>query len=232
MKRNPDLALRCGMLAGPLFVLAGLAQAFTRDGFDLREHTLSLLGNGDLGWIQIANFVVTGLLFVICSVGIRTAIPAGRAHTWGPRLIAAFGTGMAAAGVFPPDPAFGFPPGTPNGKPASVSWHGALHYTTASLAFIVLVAACFVFARRYRTLGRPAAAACSALAGVLLIAGVGAVSTGSHSAAGNVTFAVAALLGFLWVSAVAAQLRNECQSTPELRQERRGTWVSQSFTSR
>src|SRR3954468_1418541 len=141
MRRTTDIALRCGIVAGPLFVVVGLAQAFTREGFDLREHTLSLLSNGGLGWIQIANFIVSGLLFIVGAAGIRTALPTGRAHRWGPRLIGAFGVGMAAAGVFSPDPAFGFPPGTPDGKPDSVSWHGALHYTVASLAFIALIAA-------------------------------------------------------------------------------------------
>jgi Protein of unknown function (DUF998) len=53
-------ALLAGGGAGPLFILVGLLQAFTRDGFDLRRHPLSLLSNGDLGWIQIANFIVTG----------------------------------------------------------------------------------------------------------------------------------------------------------------------------
>jgi hypothetical protein len=27
-------------------------------GFDIRQHALSLLNNGELGWIQIANFAV------------------------------------------------------------------------------------------------------------------------------------------------------------------------------
>jgi hypothetical protein len=213
MRRNSDIALQCGIIAGPLFVVVGLAQAFTRDGFDLREHTLSLLSNGDLGWIQVANFVVTGLLFIVCAAGIRPALPTGRASTWGPRLIGAFGAGMAAAGAFVADPAFGFPPGTPDGKPASVSWHGALHYTIASVAFIALIAACFVFARRFRALGQRGWAAGSSLAGVLLIAGVGAVSSGAHNAPGNITFVVAALLGFLWVSALVAQLRFQLNET-------------------
>ncbi|HEV2894210.1 MAG TPA: DUF998 domain-containing protein, partial [Actinomycetota bacterium] len=56
--------LACGIVAGPLFLAIGLTQAFTRDGFDLSRHPLSLLSLGDLGWVQIANFVVTGALFI------------------------------------------------------------------------------------------------------------------------------------------------------------------------
>jgi hypothetical protein len=38
-----------GPLAGASYLASGLAQALTRDGFDLRRHDLSLLANGPLG---------------------------------------------------------------------------------------------------------------------------------------------------------------------------------------
>jgi hypothetical protein len=212
--------LACGAVAGPLFVTVGLAQAFSRAGFDLNQHTLSLLSNGDLGWIQIANFVVSGALFVAAATGMRPVVTSGRAATWGPRLIAVFGAGTAAAGAFVPDPAYGFPPGTPASKPTSVSWHGALHYTVASLAFLALIVACFVFASRFRNLGQRAWATCSTLIGALLIVGVGAISSGAHNATANLSFVTAALLGFLWVSALATQLRAEAGTPAPLRPPR------------
>ena len=43
--------LACGVLAGPLFLTVLMIQAFTREGFDLSRHPLSLLSLGDLGWI-------------------------------------------------------------------------------------------------------------------------------------------------------------------------------------
>jgi Protein of unknown function (DUF998) len=76
-----------GAVAGPLFIIVGLLQAVTREGFDLRRHPLSLLSNGDLGWIQIANFVVTGLLFAAAAVGMRRVMHPGRGGTWGPLLV-------------------------------------------------------------------------------------------------------------------------------------------------
>ena len=84
----------------------------TREGFDLTRHAGSLLANGDLGWIQVINFVVTGLMLVAGAAGIRRALGGGR---WGPRLLAAYGVGVIGAGVFTADPTFGFPAGTPNG---------------------------------------------------------------------------------------------------------------------
>jgi len=94
-----------GVVAGPLFIVVGLLQAFTREGFDLRRHPLSLLSNGDLGWIQVATFVVTGLLFAGAAVGMRRVLHPGRGGTWGPLLVGAVGVGMIAAGVFVADPA-------------------------------------------------------------------------------------------------------------------------------
>jgi Protein of unknown function (DUF998) len=75
--------LVCGVIAGPLCLAVVLVHAFTRDGFDLSRHPISLLSLGELGWIQIANFVLTGLLFVACGFGMRRALPAGRGGTWG-----------------------------------------------------------------------------------------------------------------------------------------------------
>jgi hypothetical protein len=39
MKRN---LLGCGLVAGPLFIVASLTQAYARKGFDLARHPISL----------------------------------------------------------------------------------------------------------------------------------------------------------------------------------------------
>ena len=51
-----------GVIAGPIYVTASLAQASTRQGFDLTRHAWSLLSDGALGWIQITNFILAGLM--------------------------------------------------------------------------------------------------------------------------------------------------------------------------
>src|SRR5829696_4666070 len=66
-----------GVLAGPFYVTVALAQALTRDGFDLSRHPWSLLALGAHGWIQIANFVLTGLMVVAAAVGVRRALATG-----------------------------------------------------------------------------------------------------------------------------------------------------------
>ncbi|KJY34906.1 DUF998 domain-containing protein, partial [Streptomyces katrae] len=41
-----------GVVAGPLFLAAGLVQGFVRDGFDFTRNAISQLALGDAGWIQ------------------------------------------------------------------------------------------------------------------------------------------------------------------------------------
>ena len=97
------------MLAGPLFVLVAAAQVLTRDGFDITRQPLSLLSLGDNGWIQIANFIVSGVLVLAFAVGLRRTLASGRGRTWGPVLIGGYGAGLVVAGIFTPDPSQGFP---------------------------------------------------------------------------------------------------------------------------
>ncbi len=137
--------LACGAVAGPLFLVVVFIQAFTRRGFSMTIHPPSLLSLGDGGWIQVANFIVCGLLFVAAGAGLRRATRA----TWGPILIACVGAGMVIGGLFSADPGLGFPAGAPAGQPTTMTWHAMLHLTGFGIGYSALVAACFVYARRY-----------------------------------------------------------------------------------
>ena len=153
----------CGILAGPLFIAGWAIQAFTREGFDPGRHPLSLLSLGDLGWIQIAIFVVTGALYLACAVGLWRVLRPGPGGTWGPLLVGGHGIGLMVSGVFLADAGAGFPPGAPAGAPERVSWHGIVHELGFVVATLSWTVACFVFARRFAALGlRGWAAACVA----------------------------------------------------------------------
>ena len=95
-----------GVIAGPLYVVVSLAQALTRDGFDLTRHAWSLLANGSLGWIQIANFVVVGAMTIAFAVGLRRALPAQR---WAPRLVGVYGAQHDRGRRVPGRPGAGLP---------------------------------------------------------------------------------------------------------------------------
>ncbi len=195
--------LACGVVAGPLFTVVGLTQAFTRTGFDLTRHALSLLSNGDLGWIQICNFLLTGLLFVSCAVGMRQVMRGSRGGTWGPRLIAVLGVGMICAAFFRADPGLGFPPGTP-ADAYTLSWHGMVHLIVGTVSFLSLIAACFVFARRFASQRQRGWATYSAVTGVLFFVALAGLSTGHLWM--NSAFVFTTLNALVWVSVLAAKL--------------------------
>ena len=206
--------LTCGIIAGPLYIVLGLLQALIRPGYDPTRHDLSLLSNGDLGWIQIANFVLTGLLVIAAAAGMRRAMRSTRGGAWGPLLIGLYGLGLISAGIFVADPMNGFPPGTPAGPPVNPTGHGFMHILSGAIGFLGLIAACFVFARRFGALGQRAWAAFSVITGVFFFAAFFGIAMGSQQGGSTlvlvtVAFTIAVILAWTWLSLVAARLRDE-----------------------
>ncbi len=197
--------LSCGAVAGPLFTVVVVGQMLTRDGFDIRRQPLSLLSLGDLGWIQIANFMLTGMLFLAFSVGIRRALHPGRAGTWAPVFLAGHGAGLVLAGLFFADPSMGFPPGAPAGVPASLSWHAVMHGVGFMLAFSSLTLASFVFARRFAAFGQWGWVLYCVATGV----GSAALATLPGEDARSVSYFVAGLITWAWTTAIAVRLMKE-----------------------
>ena len=194
--------LTCGILAGPLFVVVWAGQAFSRPGFNPTKHPASLLALGDLGWIQITNFVVTGALFVACAIGARQVLFPGRAGTWGPILIGGFGVGLIMGGVFVTDPGAGFPAGAPAGAP-EMSWHGLLHEVGHLVALVSWTAACFVLRRRFVAAGeRSLARLC-----LISVLAVFAVAAWPDLDSLPMRIVVATAIQFALLGIVAARLR-------------------------
>ncbi|HUR08241.1 MAG TPA: DUF998 domain-containing protein [Nonomuraea sp.] len=208
--------LACGAAAGPLFILVVLVQDYTRAGFDPRRHPLSMLGLGDLGWIQIANFTITGLLFIAAAVGLWRSLHPGPGGTWGPILIGTYGIGLVIAGIFVTEPAWGYPPGAPADPPHVFGLSSVLHNIGALVVFSSLTAACFVFARRFTAYGDRRWALYCAATGVALPALLvgGSLARGDAADSGPVSLSLraAALLGWGWASLIAARVR--AASTP------------------
>ncbi|MCI0556265.1 MAG: DUF998 domain-containing protein [Anaerolineae bacterium] len=208
--RLTKMLLTCGVIAGPLYVVVSLAQALTREGFDMKHHAFSLLTTGDLGWIQLINFLVTGILLIAGAVGVRRVIKGSKGGKWGPILLGAFGAGTALAGIFSADPALGFPPGTPM-EGTTISWHGWIHFITASLGFVALIIACFVLARNFAAARQKNWAMWTRVLGVVLIVALVGVSSGSKGDFVTPAFIISASLGYLWVAALSAKLKNEIE---------------------
>ncbi|HEX6232863.1 MAG TPA: DUF998 domain-containing protein [Jiangellaceae bacterium] len=193
--------LGCGAAAGPLFIAVALIQAATRTGFDPVKHPASLLSLGDLGWIQITNFVVTGLLFLASAVGMRRVLQPGPGGTWGPRLFGAFGVALIGGGIFVADAGLGFPPGAPAGVPDELSWHGIAHSVAPVVGFLALSLAGFVFARRSLRLGERSWAGVSIFTGVA----VQVLGMASNASMNFIPLWIAMVLGFGWASVQAVR---------------------------
>jgi hypothetical protein len=205
-----------GVIAGPFCTAVWVALAAFRDGFDLRRHPVSLLANGDFGWVLALDFAFTGALVIGAAIGLRRALATGRGAIWAPRLVGLFGASFIVAAIFRADPSDGFPIGTAPGQPTTLSWHANIHYLAGTVGFVALVAAAFILARRFRAIAEtPRAMATRAIAALFLAANVTVAAFGSdHDVAWVLTSAI--IVVWAWLSTVAAHLarRAPFRSTP------------------
>jgi heme A synthase len=80
-----------------------------------------------------------------------------------------------------------------------------VHFLVAGIAFLALMAACFVFARRFAAAGRRGWAAFSTVTGVLFLGTWMTTFALPGNRAANVAFAVAISLVLAWTSLLAAR---------------------------
>ncbi|MEW1695144.1 DUF998 domain-containing protein [Streptomyces sp. NPDC091278] len=186
------------VVAGPLFLGAGVVQGLTRDGFDFGRNAISQLALGEAGWIQTVNFLLAGALLVTGAAGLRRALGGGAGGTWGPALTGIFGASFWAAAVFPADAGAGFPAGAPDAT--TMSGHGTAHMAAGMIGYLALCAALVVLARPLAARGHRGWAVASRLVPVAVLAGFMA------SAVSVPAFTAGAGLGLVWLAAVAARL--------------------------
>jgi hypothetical protein len=198
--------LLCGTLTGPVFFAVAIIQALTRPGFDVRVNAISQLSLGDLGWIQVTGFIVTGVLAIAGAIGVRRTIKWTAGGAFGAILVGTFGLGLIMAGIFPPDPAFGFPPGAPAGPATTMSGHASLHAVGFFVSMLSVIINCFVFTRRFASNGQRGWLIYSVASAVLTIAFI--VLSIFFMSWGGVIVALAGAAAFGWVSATTAGLRS------------------------
>jgi hypothetical protein len=199
---------RCGVIAGPFYLAVGLTQALLRDGFDLSRHPLSLLANGPGGWIQTANFVLTGLMVLAAAIGFGLVL--GRRSRGVPYFLGAFGVAMIAAAAFPADPVDGFPPGTPKGPPTSISTTGLVHFGAGALGFLCLGISCLFAAWVMRRRKEPSLALISLFSGLAVLVGF---FGGIMSPIGIAGIWFAVVVGWAWLAILSLRVNS---LTPEV----------------
>lgn len=124
-----------GGVIGPLlFILVFLVEGATRPGYNAWHQFVSELCQGKRGWVQIANFLVCGLLMLGFAVGLWQALQSGTGAVWAPILFGIFGLNLILSGLFVGDP------NTPQGM---------LHGLAGIFVFSSLPLASFVLAWRF-----------------------------------------------------------------------------------
>jgi hypothetical protein len=194
--------LACGAVAGPLYVTLTLAQALTRDGFDLRQHRFSLLTTGELGWIHQANMLLVGVLTVLFAIGVRRMLRTGRGAVWGPRLLGLFGVAYFIGGLLTADPVAGFPPGT-TAEIAQTTWQGAVQNATRGGSSLLLIAASLVIAGWFAAEGRRGWAWFYGAAIPMVFVALTAVG---FAIGGNPVAVAFLMTPWIWVTALAIHL--------------------------
>jgi hypothetical protein len=130
------------MIGSALFIAIFSLEGLLRQGYDPRSTFISELSMGPRGWIQILNFIILGISFLLFARGVAAEFREGKASRWGPILLYMIGFSFLVSGPFVTDPA-----STPRDQ---MSMHGYVHAIFGALVFSLSPVSCFVFWRRFR----------------------------------------------------------------------------------
>ena len=204
------LLLACGVIGPLLFIILFLIEGATRANYNPFRYPISSLSIGALGWMQAVNFLILGTLLVAFAIGMRRVLRGSRGGVWGPLLIGLAGIGLFGAGIFTTDPIYGYPPDAPLVL-AQYTVHGHLHDLCSVLFFAGVPIACFVFCRRFVTLGERGWALYSLLSGLGMLAFFVLAAIGFEQIPGFVNVAgvfqrLSISIGLIWIALLALRL--------------------------
>ncbi len=185
-----------GILAPPLFVLVFLVDGLIHPAYNPVTDFVSELSRGELGWLQIANFLVFGAAILVFAAGIRSSARRGAGSVAGPVLFVIMGAGLIASGIFVTD--------AHTSTESTLS--GTIHILATLLVFVSLIIACFVFARRFRGPVRTYSIASGI---VVLILFVAAFVLGDSLGIAGIVQRATIVVGWAWITVLALALGAE-----------------------
>lgn len=219
--------LYAGVVGPLLFIVTFLVEGATRPGYNPWTMFVSQLSTGPGGWMQIANFLVFGVLMVVFAIALRAAIAGTRGSIGAPVLLGLFAIAMLVAGIFTTDPGLGYPPGA-----AEVhTLHGTIHGFAGLAVFTLLPAAAFVMAWHFASADRSVrwAAYSIAVGAALVILFFGGFAVGAvHGAPTGLYQRIAIITGWTWIAAVAWRLLVQAVAGDPIRP----SWAMRSMTSK
>lgn len=128
-----------GLLGVGVFLSSLIVVHLTSSNVDWVRGYVSNLANKPLGWVFISGAFVHGWGNLALTMGLRYALRPGRLRNWAVLLFGLAAVGVLLAALFSIDP--------PNQPPSTT---GSLHRTFSSAAFMIELAALFVFSVLFR----------------------------------------------------------------------------------
>jgi hypothetical protein len=113
-----------------------VAAGAVRAGYDPWCPPVSSLALGPCGWIQTANFVLTGILYLVFTLGLWSGLGSWVRPRRGTVLVGAVAVGLIGAGVFLTDPISGYRPGTSDRLTGYSSLGAFLHDVCSAPVFL------------------------------------------------------------------------------------------------
>jgi hypothetical protein len=210
--------LRCGVAAGPIFVGAFLLEGAAWDGYRPLRHPVSSLALGSRGWIQAANFAVSGTLLLAGAAGLARAGDRATSRRAAPALIGAAGAGLIGSAVFTTDPVSGYPPGTPDAL-IRPSPGGTAHNLAAIPVFLGLPAAALACSWRSWRAGQRGFGLYSAGTAVTMLATMALAAAGFGQSPrlvnlGGLFQRASIISGFAWLTALSARALQRAPASP------------------
>ena len=137
------LAAWAGIIGSALFVAIFTIEGWLRPGYAPLKMYVSALSLGPRGWIQMANFLLFGVLLFVFTRLIAAEFQAGKAARAGLVLLTIISCCYFISGPFVMDPT-----GTPLSQ---VTVHGTVHGIAGAIVFILMPVTIFVYLGRFRS---------------------------------------------------------------------------------
>ncbi|MGH9125137.1 MAG: DUF998 domain-containing protein [Acidimicrobiales bacterium] len=206
--------LAAGLAGSVLFNATFVIDGLFRHGYGALRQPMSALSLGHGGWVQIANFIVFGVLTCLSAIGWRATLTPGSGSVWYPRLKVIAGLALIAAGAFSQDPGLGFPPGV--AAPAQASVHAQIHNVAAIVSLGATIGGMFVLVSRFRREPRwKAWWPFAALAGVLMMICLSAFGATMDNGLGGMFEKLASVTALVFTVSFVGRLltKGACLST-------------------
>lgn len=202
------ILLFCGIIGAILFVFLFSVEGSLRLNYNSFRYPVSSLSIGYSGWIQMSNFITSGLLMIAFAVGVKRTLHFYKSS--GALLIGLVGVGLVGAGFFSTDPVYGYPESEPLAL-AQFTLRGHLHDLFSMLVFVCLPCACLVFRKYFLTLSQLGWARYSAFTAIGVLVTFFLAGMGFKQISFLVNFAglfqrLSIIIGCLWIGVFALYL--------------------------